>query len=142
MNTLLKVFVVLILVGGIWVWMSGKSVTRDVVARAEANASLSAAPILALKGDYGAFDETGTIILDETEGQGGLAYILYTEYAAQGDPKVKTKRLVFQNQDECGERNLPCATNQPGVPLVANEKVRIVGVVKDELVEVSQAYRL
>ena len=141
MGTLLKVFAVLIVVGGIWFWASGRSVTDDVEARAEP-LSLSASAILAPGADTGAFDQEGTIVIDMTQGQNGTPYILYTEYNEQGKPSVRTKRLVFENRDECAEANLPCATNQPGIPVRADDKVRVIGRVQDEKVEVAELYRL
>ncbi|MDP2815255.1 MAG: hypothetical protein Q8O19_01080, partial [Rectinemataceae bacterium] len=100
---------------------------------------LSASAILATE-TAGAFDKEGTIVFDKTEGQNGTPYILYTDYNDQGKPSVRTKRLVFANRDACAEANLPCATNQPGVPVRADQNVRIVGTVKDELVQVSEVY--
>lgn len=141
MGSMLKIIAVLIVVGGIWVWATGRSVTEERQARVSST-QLSASAILAPGADRGSFDERGTIIVDQTQGQGGTPYLLYAEYDASGNPAVKTKRLVFQNGDECAERNLPCATNQPGVPVVADEEVRVIGIVRNELVEVRQIYRL
>lgn len=138
MGIILKLAAFLIVVGGIWVWASGKSVTREVEDGSKP-VQLSASAILATERD-GAFDKEGTIIFDETEGQNGTPYILYTDYNDQGKPSVRTKRLVFANRDACAEVNLPCATNQPGVPVKADQNVRIVGTVKDELVQVSDVY--
>ncbi len=138
MGTIFKVVALLIVVGGIWVWASGKSITTDVQTRTEP-VRLSASAILATEQE-GHFDKEGTIIFDETEGQGGTPYILYTDYNEQGKPSVRTKRLVFASRDACAEVNLPCATNQPGVPVQADQSVRIVGIVKNELVQVSEVY--
>lgn len=138
MGTIFKLVAFLIVVGGMWVWASGKAITNDREARIEP-VQLSASAILATEAE-GAFDKEGTIIFDETEGQGGTPYILYTDYNDQGKPSVRTKRLVFANRDACAEVNLPCATNQPGVPVRADQNVRIVGTVKDELVQVSEVY--
>lgn len=138
MGTIFKVVALLIVVGGIWVWIAGKSITADVQTRTEP-IQLSASAILATETE-GRFDKEGTIIFDETEGQNGTPYILYTDYNEQGKPSVRTKRLVFANRDACAEVNLPCATNQPGVPVQADQSVRIVGTVKDELVQVSEVY--
>ncbi len=133
-----KLIACLIVVGGIWVWASGKAVTNEVTARTEP-VRLSASAILATE-EAGSFDKEGTIIFDETEGQNGTPYILYTDYSDQGKPSVRTKRLVFANRDACAEVNLPCATNQPGVPVQVDQNVRIVCTVKDELVQVSEVY--
>lgn len=138
MGTIFKLVALLIVVGGIWVWASGKSVTDEVTARTEP-VQLSASAILATESE-GPFDKEGTIIFDVTEGQNGTPYILYTDYNEQGKPSVRTKRLVFANRDACAEVNLPCATNQPGVPVTADQNVRIVGTVKDERVQVSEVY--
>ncbi|MES2931411.1 MAG: hypothetical protein V4682_01790 [Patescibacteria group bacterium] len=138
MGTLFKLIACLIVVGGIWVWANGKSVTDEVEARTEP-VQLSASAILATETE-GAFDKEGTIVFDVTEGQNGTPYILYTDYNDQGKPSVRTKRLVFANRDACAEVNLPCATNQPGIPVYADQNVRVVGTVKDELVQVSEVY--
>lgn len=142
MGTVLKVFAALLIVGGIWVWTTGRSVTTPTTVTIEPG-SLSASAILAPGNEYGAFDQQGTIVLDETQGQGsgGVPYILYTEYDENGSPSVKTKRLIFPNRAACADMNVPCATNQPQTPVHADESVRIVGVVKDDTVEVSEMYR-
>lgn len=138
---MLKIAAAVLVVGGIWVWVSGRSVTEEIEAQARP-VQLSAATILAPGADQGAFDEEGTIILDRTQGQSGEPYILYTEYSPGGKPSVKTKRLVFGNRDVCADLGLLCATNQADAPVSAEEKVRIVGTVKNEIVEVSEIYRL
>lgn len=138
MGTVFKLVACLIVVGGIWVWATGKSVTDEASVRTEAM-QLSASAILATEAE-GRFDKEGTIIFDITEGQNGTPYILYTDYNERGEPSVRTKRLVFANRDACAEANLPCATNQPDVPVQADQNVRIVGTVKDELVQVSEVY--
>lgn len=140
MGTLLKLFALILVIGGIAVWANGKSITREVVNTTEPT-RLSASAILS-DPDAGYFDHEGTIVLDMTQGQGGTPYILYTDYSDQGKPMIKTKRLVFSNRDACADVNLPCATNQPGAPVQADENVRIVGVAKNELVEVQEIYRL
>lgn len=138
MGTMFKLIACLIVIGGLWVWVTGKSVTEEVTARTEP-IQLSASAILATE-EAGRFDKEGTIIFDVTEGQNGTPYILYTDYNDQGKPSVRTKRLVFANRDACAEANLPCATNQPDVPVQADQNVRIIGTVKDELVQVSEVY--
>lgn len=138
MGTILKLFACLIVIGGIWVWTQGKSVTDEVEAGIPP-VQLSASAILATEAE-GYFDKEGTIVFDQTEGQNGTPYILYTDYNDQGKPSVRTKRLVFANRDACAEVNLPCATNQPGVPVSADQNVRVIGTVKDELVQVREVY--
>lgn len=140
MGTIFKFAAVLLVIGGIWVWAAGKSVTDEVEAGIDP-VQLSASAFLATEAN-GVFDKEGTIVFDVTEGQNGTPYILYTDYNEQGKPSVRTKRLVFANQDACAEVNLPCATNQPGTPVQADQSVRVVGVVKDELVQVSELYVL
>lgn len=140
MGTIFKLAAVLLVVGSIWVWANGKSITDDAMVRTQP-LQLSASAILATH-TSGPFDKEGTIVFDATEGQNGTPYILYTDYNEQGKPSVRTKRLVFANGDACAEVNLPCATNQPGTPVSADQNVRIVGVVKDELVQVSEVYVL
>lgn len=139
MSTLLKVFAVLLVLGGLWVWASGRSVTQEVAAVPED--SLGASALQAFAGDAGPFDEEGTIVLEENEGTNGSAYILYTQYR-DGRAFVKTKRLVFENRDECAAVNLPCATNQPGVPVAPEDRVRVIGTLEDERVIVREVYRL
>lgn len=141
MGTVLKLLAVLFIVGGIWVWVSGRSVTDDMQAPV-ASVNLSASAVLAENAAHGAFDEEGTIVLDATQGTNGTPFLLYTEYTADGKPSIRTKRLVFANADECTRLNLPCATNQGGSPVGADEKVRVVGTVSDEMVEVAEVYRL
>lgn len=142
MGTLLKLFAIVLVVGAVWIWASGRSVTRTeplVVPAGSLSASVALTPIT---GDQGAFDQTGTIVLDMAQGAGGTPYILYTEYDGAGRPAVKTKRLVFSHRDACADVNLPCATNQPGVPVQPEEKVRVRGIVRNELVEVHEVLRL
>ena len=140
MGMILKLLAVLLVVGGVWVWVSGRSVTRDVVNRVDAT-QLSAGAILAPLPER-PFDQEGTIVIDMTQGQGGTPYILYTEYNELGKPAVRTKRLVFSSQAACAEANLPCATNQPGAPVYPDQRVRVIGTVEDEQVEVSALYVL
>lgn len=140
MGTIFKFAAVLLVIGGIWVWAAGKFVTDEVETGIDP-VQLSASVLLATEANS-VFDKEGTIVFDVTEGQNGTPYILYTDYNEQGKPSVRTKRLVFANQDACAEVNLPCATNQPGTPVQADQSVRVVGVVKDELVQVSELYVL
>jgi len=132
---------VVLIVGGLWVWASGRSVTDEQQAVVVPSTQLSASVAL-LQGQEGPFDQQGTIVVDHTQGSGGTPYILYTEYTDAGSPSIRTKRLVFRNQDACADVNLPCATNQPGVPVSQDEEVRVIGYVKNEQVEVSAIYRL
>lgn len=121
-------------------WANGLSITQEVVDNT-APTRLTASVLLAEQ-DAGAFDKEGTIVLDMTQGQGGTPYILYTDYNDQGKPMIRTKRLVFSHRDACADVNLPCATNQPAVPVRSDESVRIVGIAKNETVEVTEIYRL
>lgn len=141
MGTILKIAALLLVIGGLWVWVSGRSVTEDVVAAANAP-SLAASVSLAPGLDEGPFDQEGKILLDTSQGQGGTAYLLYTPASSGGAPAVKTKRLVFENRDKCAELNLPCATDQPGIPVRPDENVRVIGEVKNEMVTVREIYRL
>ena len=140
MGVIFKLFAVIIIVGGLWVWASGRSVTEERQAHVQLP-TLAASVALAVP-DEGPFDEQGTILLDETEGQGGMPYLLYTAYSEAGKPAVMTKRLVLDYRDACANANLPCATNQPGVPVRADESVRVIGIVKNEQVEVREIHRL
>lgn len=137
MGTILKAAAVLLVIGGVWVWANGHAVTNVAVRPSSlaASAGLARVPV------QGAFDHEGTIMIDPSQGS-GVSYILYTEYSEGGSPRVMTKRLVFRNQDECADLNLPCATRQPGPPVSADEKVRVVGVIREDSVEVSELYRL
>jgi hypothetical protein len=89
----------------------------------------------------GQFNESGTIVLDTSNGLPGTPYLLFTRYAETGKASVMTKRLVFPGRDECAKRNLPCATAQPGFPVVAEEEVRIVGEVNDDTIVVYEVIR-
>jgi hypothetical protein len=140
MGTLLKLFALILVIGGTLVWVNGRSITREVVDTTEP-VRLSASAIMAEQ-DAGYFDKEGTIVLDMTQGQGGTPFILYTDYNDQGKPMIRTKRLVFAHRDACADVNLPCATNQPGVPVQQDESVRVVGIAKNETVEVTEVYRL
>lgn len=140
MGMALRLIAVLLVVAGLWVWVSGRSVTTQVPVRVPAS-SLSASVAVPL-GERGAFDEEGTILIDRNEGTSGTAYILYTAYGDNGEPRVKTKRLVFAYRDACAEANLLCATNQPEIPVAGEERVRVIGYVKNERVEVTELYRI
>lgn len=139
MGTLFKIVAVLLVVGGLWVWVNGRSITDERQASGTP-LPLSAAAVLSQPAESDLFDQEGTIIFDATEGQGGTPYLLYTEYNEQGKPSVRTKRLLFSGRAVCAEVNLPCATNQPGVPVYAEQTVRVVGTVKNEQVEVKELY--
>lgn len=139
MSTMLKIFAVILVIGGLWVWTSGRSITDERQARVDP-VQLSAASIFASGAARAPFDKEGTIVFDATEGQSGVPYILYTEYGEQGQPSIRTKRLVFPDQARCAEANLPCATNQPDAPVYPDQAVRVIGTVEDEQVEVHALY--
>lgn len=141
MGIILKGIAVLLVIGGLWVWVTGRSVTDEREARVD-SVQLSAASILAPGAENSPFDEEGTIVFDATEGQTGTPYLLYTDYNEQGKPSVKTKRLIFSGRAVCAEVNLPCATNQPGVPVYADQAVRVTGWLENEQVEVEELYAL
>ena len=92
----------------------------------------------AVQAQSGPFDEEGTIVIDGSDGP-TKPYILYTAYA-NGKPSVRTKRLVFPAQYGCTQNNLPCAT-PTGVPVSADERVRVIGAIDDETVIVSSISR-
>lgn len=142
MNILVKILAVALVVGGLWIWVTGRVVPTPSAEIVVPTTTLSASAILAPSPAAGVFDREGTIVLDMSQGGTGVPFILYTEYSEQGKPSIRTKRLVFTNQAICGEKNLPCATNQPGAPVHADEKVRIIGEQKDETVIVSSFERL
>lgn len=138
---MLKILAVLLVVGGLWVWVTGRSITSERQTQVD-SVQLSAASILAPGAAQGAFDKEGTIVFDATEGQSGTPYLLYTDYSEQGKPSVRTKRLIFPGEARCNEANLPCATNQPKAPVYPDQAVRVVGIVKNEQVEVLELYLL
>jgi len=140
MGMALRLLAVIIVAAGVWIWVSGRAVTTQVPVRVPST-QLSASVGIPL-GERGAFDEEGTILIDRNEGTSGTAYILYTDYADNGEPQVKTKRLVFAYRDTCADANLLCASNQPGIPVGTEEKVRVIGYVKNERVEVEELYRI
>ena len=143
MGVAIKVISALLIVGGLWVWFSGRSVTEEKAdAPGVSSNSLGASAIFAVQPAEGAFDEEGTIILDLSQGEPGVPYILYTDYNEQGKPSVKTKRLIFKNQAMCAQKNLPCASDQPDAPVTQDQKVRIIGTAQDETVTVESLTRL
>lgn len=140
MGMALRLLAVIIVAAGVWVWVSGHAVTTQAPLRVPAS-QLSASVAVPL-GERGAFNEEGTILIEPNEGTSGSAYILYTDASESGNPQVKTKRLVFSYRDVCADANLLCASNQPGIPLKNEEKVRVIGYVKNERVEVEELYRI
>lgn len=126
---------------GLLVWVGGVFTTQRIAVTVP-SAQLTASAVRIPGAEYGAFDQVGKILIDTAGEPGGTPFILYTQNDAGGRPQIKTKRLVFSHRDACSDLGLPCATNQPGVPVRANEEVRIVGTVKNELVEVAQVYRI
>ncbi|HEY0948100.1 MAG TPA: hypothetical protein VGE53_01225 [Candidatus Paceibacterota bacterium] len=139
MGTMLKVFAVVLVVAGVWTWVSGRSVETDrevVVPKVNLSAGVAGAPAAA----PARFDQEGTIVIDSTIGTDGTAFILYTTYTPQGGAQIETKRLVFSYRDACAEANLPCASEQPGLPVNAEDRVRVIGTVQDELVRVEEIY--
>ncbi|KND47289.1 MAG: hypothetical protein AB199_02580 [Parcubacteria bacterium C7867-004] len=147
MSVALKIIAALLVLGGLYVWVSGHSITaakRDAAKTTASvpSGSLTASVVTAVSPEEGRFEEEGTIVLDTSHGSPGTPFILYTRYAENGKPSIRTKRLVFTNQDRCGESNLPCATNQPGAPVNPDEKVRVIGTVEDDTVTVEQLIRL
>lgn len=139
MGTMLKVFAVVLVVAGVWTWVSGRSVETSkevVVPKVNLSAGVAGAPVATPQ----RFDQEGTIVIDSTIGTDGTPFILYTTYTPQGGAQIETKRLVFEYRDACAEANLPCASNQPGLPVRAEDKVRVIGTVQDELVRVEEIY--
>ncbi len=141
METLVKVLALVLVIGGLWVWASGRSAPSEL-SRLGEGSTLSASVLLAPEAEEGLFQEEGTLLLDETQSQTGTMYLLYTHYSEQGKPQVKTKRLVFDGQAKCAELNLPCATNQPELSFQTDQRVRVSGTVKNDLVLVNDIYRL
>jgi len=139
MGAIFKILAALLVIGGLWIYASGRAVTEPVAPIAVPEGSLVAGAVLAPGAEYRGFDERGTVVIDENEDD---AYLLFTTYDAEGNPSVRTKRLVFPGQPECAEKNLSCATNQAIGPVRADEQVRVVGIVQDERVEVHEIYRL
>ncbi len=90
----------------------------------------------AIPAEAGTFTETGTIVIDTSHGIPGTPYILYSTSDASGKPSVRTKRLVFDGASGCQANGLPCATEQNGFPVRADEEVRISGTVRDDTVYV------
>lgn len=141
METLVKVLALVLVIGGLWVWVSGRSAPSEL-SRLGEGSSLSASVFLMPGSEEGVFEEEGTLLLDETQSQTGTMYLLYTHYSEEGKPQVKTKRLVFDGQVKCAELNLPCATNQPELSLRSDQQVHVSGTVKNDLVYVRDLYRL
>ena len=141
MELLLKIAAISLLFFGFLVWVQGKSQTEQVSLKLPST-NLAASVGLVPGAEWGVFDATGKILIDEIREPGGTPFLLYTTNDTAGRPQIKTKRLVFSNRDRCSDLGLPCATNQPGVPVAPNEEVRVIGVVKNEIVEVSEMYRI
>jgi hypothetical protein len=141
MGVLVKVISALLVIGGIYIWVTGRSVMHSLDTPVNTSA-LSASVILAPRAESGVFDEVGTIIIDTSHGEPGNPFLLYTKNNDTGKPSVRTKRLIFLNQDACAAKDLPCASGQPDAPVLVEEQVRIVGSVKDDTVEVSELYRV
>lgn len=137
-----KFIALTIVAAGLLVWVGGLLFANQRVQVAVPTTQLSAAAIQIPGAEYGSFNQAGTILLDPAGEPGGTPFLLYTEYDANNRPQIKTKRLVFSHRDTCSDLGLPCATNQPGVPVRAEEEVRIIGVVKNELVEVHEIHRM
>lgn len=141
MGTILKVLVGVFLIAGFWTWVSGLlSETEEKIVVPKT--TLLAGGALVPDATPERFDEEGTIVIDSTIGTDGTAFILFTTYSPQGAAQIHTKRLVFSYRDACAEANLPCASAQPGLPVSANDQVRVVGTVQDELVHVEELYFL
>lgn len=141
MGMAFRIIAVLLVVGGVWVWVTGRSVTTQTpltVPSTTLSASVAAIP----RAEVGPFNEEGTIVVDANEGPGGTVYILYTRYNDAGNPVIRTKRLVFERQAECDEANLACATPQQQLPFAPEEKVRVIGYMENERVKVSSIERL
>ncbi|MDB5264680.1 MAG: hypothetical protein JWN64_251 [Parcubacteria group bacterium] len=121
---------------GLSIYMYGAGMPALITADVSSTPSTLSASVA--NADMGNFSENGTIILDETNGSPGVPYILYTTYDAGGKPSVKTKRLVFLDQAECQQSNLPCATPDEANPVRADTPVHVEGTIKDDTVEVSK----
>jgi len=141
MGNLVKVISVLLIFGGIYVWSTGRSVHEGESIRENINPSLPASVILAPAPQDGSFNEVGTIILDASQGTPAKPFLLYTSYSEDGKPSVRTKRLVFPDQSPCASPDLPCTTDRPDAPVLADELVRVIGFVRDDTVEVRELYR-
>lgn len=141
MGNLVKIISALLVIGALYIWATGRSVTEREPVRVDSS-SLSAGAILAPGAESGSFDQVGTIILDTSHGTPAKPFLLYAVNNENGNTSVRTKRLVFSNQAACAEENLPCATNQPAAPVSAEEQVRVIGIVSDDTVEVHEIYRV
>lgn len=133
MSVIVKVLAALLVLVGIWVWSTGRSVPAY---------QQTATPAAEVSAAASAFDEEGSIVIDYTQGTAGMPFLLYTLYTSTGKPSVQSVRLVFLEQDLCGQKDLSCASNQPSLPVLKDEKVRIRGVRKNELVEVHTLERV
>jgi hypothetical protein len=142
MSVIVKIAAALLIAGGIWIWLSGNSVTAKKQEVRVPTAKLAAGAGITVEAAQGRFEEEGTIILDMSEGSSSRPFLLYTSYDAQGRPSVMTKRLIFPNQAECGKLGLPCASQQPDAPVQADERVRILGQVRDDAVTVETVTHL
>lgn len=138
MNTALRVGSALFLGTAVVLWAHG---VFSQPAKVTVDSPLTASVGSILPQEKQPFDATGTIVIDPQAGAQGATFLLYTEQGG-GRPEIRTKRLVFRNNDECAVAGLPCATDQATMPLADGESVRIIGTVENERIEVQTWYRL
>ncbi|GEM_PF-2109230 len=141
MGILIKLISVVLVLAAGYVWITGRITENPAPVVVIPSSSLSAGAMLSLEPDTGVFDEQGTVLIDTSQGLPGRPFLLYTTYTEGGKPQVKTKRLVFENQDSCAQENLPCSTQQPAAPVVAEEEIRVVGIRDGDTVKVERIYR-
>ncbi|MBU2104112.1 hypothetical protein KKD81_01700 [Patescibacteria group bacterium] len=143
MGILIKLISVVLVLSAGYLWITGRVEENVAPVASVPSSSLSAGAVLALEtqnNDF--FDEQGTVLIDTSQGFPGRPFLLYTTYTDGGKPEVKTKRLVFENQDSCAQENLPCSRTQPALPVTAEEEIRVVGVRDGDTVKVQQIYHL
>lgn len=139
MNSLLKLFSALILGIAVVLVTQSHLFVRETTVR---QSQLSAAVGTILQFENGPFDAEGTIVIDSQTGAHGSAFLLYTAQNTTGRPEILTKRLVFKGKAECVTAGLPCASPQGGIPVQHDERVRIIGTVVGERVDVDYWQRL
>ncbi|MBU1292904.1 hypothetical protein KJ819_02435 [Patescibacteria group bacterium] len=141
MGILIKLISVFLVLGAGYLWINGR-IEESPSVGVIPSSSLVAGVVLSEEAPTELFNESGTVLIDTSQGLPGKPFLLYTTYTQSGKPQVKTKRLVFENQDSCAQENLPCSRQQPAAPVSADEEIRVVGIVDGDTVKVQELYRL
>lgn len=139
MNRVITLFVAIALVAAVGVWIGAKA-SGGTAARSLQYENQAA---VALSVPSSAFDEEGTIVMDQAPNTYLVPFILYTTQKTGGAESIRTKRLVFPDTYACQAGDLPCAGpigNES--PVEPGAHVRVVGTERFDTVEVETLYIL